>query len=731
MHCIRLLCVNFPMVTHCLTVINQRCFRLPPNPPLVLCPFCNNATSGIALVPMSFTEIDEARKAAAAAPAKKGRKRKGDKDQDPDHNFGDPSDRRTGRWTADEVAYCDKLSEKFTSGELPVEEKTKLNEFLGNMLKSKQSRLTKKMKNASLSQKCFQRTTGCIVDPNDARAFARLEEGFFMAIQSLVERAEMRFHVQKEWRELFSTYCVALGQPLDADEWLGSVEEMDRRAAQARENARNAKRRVMMSNALTHDTRNSESGVFIDRMQTGVSDALSADDLMSLLSGGKQSSGASKRRVPGRTYDHGSPFLSKVVDYVQRNGVPFEHIDVWVPSFVPPDGSGEASSEAKCRLCFAGCATTEFKVANMGGSDSSQGPPPELLTPQEQVSLFGFGEYSQKFSFNVGCGLPGRVYQSGIPTWEQSVQNAPHHHFERCGGAMQWGVKTVVGLPIPSPNVGRIVVVLYSCLDRPKNHDLVGKLCEEFAEYCPEPKWKLVVDLGEADEGAMTIAEPQPGTSVFSGGAQVAATATSSNAAVNRSDGSGAGNDSRVSEIITLLGEHMPSDPSSPHSSYLPGFMSLRLLLLRSSRTQEENEFIQTLLSSYTSYSSSGRSEADIALMLARDFLFLKQHAAQAAAASGQARQHDTSNGSSIMGANQVANQGVQQMIGLPIIPQNPSPLSPVHEIPGGGSSVPPIQLPGAAGGASGPMSFSGFPSPATGGQQQNPDGGMNGQGGM
>lgn len=228
----------------------------------------------------------------------------------------------------------------------------------------------------------------------------------------------------------------------------------------------------------------------------------------------------------------------------------------------------------------------------------------------------------------------------------------------------------------------------------------------------------------------MTVAEPQPGTSVFSGGAQVAATAPASNAAATRADGSGAGNDSRVSEIVTLLGEHMPSDPSSPHSSYLPGFMSLRLLLLRSSRTQEENEVIQTLLSSYTSYSSSGRSEADIALMLARDFLFLKQHAAQAAAASGQARQHDTSNGSSIMGANQVANQGVQQMIGLPIIPQNPSPLSPVHEIPGGGS-IPPIQLPGAAARALGPMSFSGFPSPATGGQQQDPDGGMNGQGGM
>ena len=88
--------------------------------------------------------------------------------------------------------------------------------------------------------------------------------------------------------------------------------------------------------------------------------------------------------------------------------------------------------------------------------------------------------YSQKFSFDVGCGLPGRVYESGRPTWEQSVHNAPDHHFERCGGAMQWGIKTVVGIPIASPNVGRIVVVLYSSHDRTKDEDLVSRLSEEF-----------------------------------------------------------------------------------------------------------------------------------------------------------------------------------------------------------------------------------------------------------
>jgi hypothetical protein len=77
-------------------------------------------------------------------------------------------------------------------------------------------------------------------------------------------------------------------------------------------------------------------------------------------------------------------------------------------------------------------------------------------------------------------GLPGRVYESGRATWEQSVHNAPHNHFERCGGARQWGIKSVLGLPIASPNVGRIVVTLYSCVDRRKDEDLVTRLSDEF-----------------------------------------------------------------------------------------------------------------------------------------------------------------------------------------------------------------------------------------------------------
>lgn len=424
---------------------------------------------------MSFREIDEAHKAATSLPAKnKNRKRKS---PDVEEKGTYVSERRTGRWTTEERALCDKLIAKFETGELPVADGVKLNEFLGAMLKSKQSRLTKKMKNAKLSSRSFQRTTGCLDDPNEARDFSEMEEAFFQAITDQQERAEIKFHMQKEWREQFSRVCGSIGQSLDADGWLSSVEEMDRRASAAKDAARMAKRKMMMGVALRTDARNPEAGVFIEKTESEARVASSSpgDDkdieaeLFSFLSDEKPGAGALELNGKSSLL-HSAPFLSKVVAYAQRHNVPFEHIDLWVPSFVP---GAEGGQEPTCRLCYAGSATVEKVVP----SDAKK---PRPITSEETFNFLAFGDYSQKFSFDVGCGLPGRVYESGRPTWEQSVHNAPHNHFERCGGAHQWGIKTVVGIPIASPNVGRIVVTLYSCFDRPKDEDLVTRLSDEF-----------------------------------------------------------------------------------------------------------------------------------------------------------------------------------------------------------------------------------------------------------
>lgn len=136
---------------------------------------------------MSFHQIDEARKAAAAALSaknaeKRGRKRKNSviSENDDASTTGaaagsgksvkgdittatatakprkitmavssdgkDGQELRTGRWTNEEMAFCDKLILCFKDGLLPVTDGVKLNDFLSSVLRSKQSRLTKKMK---------------------------------------------------------------------------------------------------------------------------------------------------------------------------------------------------------------------------------------------------------------------------------------------------------------------------------------------------------------------------------------------------------------------------------------------------------------------------------------------------------------------------------------------------------------------------------------------------------
>jgi hypothetical protein len=582
---------------------------------------------------MSFREIEEARKtvppSSIAHPIKnRGKKRKAEDDD----NNGYLSEKRTGRWTPEEMAYCDMLISKFHAGELPLVDGLKLNDFLSNMLKSKQSRLTKKMKNAKLSTKTFKKGTGHMKSNTEAIAFSDVEDAFFRSIQCSLQRAEVKFHMQKEWREQFSSYCVKVGQPLDADDWLTSVEELDRRSNRAKDAARMQRRKLMMGNALKADMMNPEQGVFIERsesekfaadFQMEASRVLggAADDteeaLLSLLSD-TTNLPPSEEEIEMGALDYSeksslpqsAPFLGKVVQYMERHHVPFEHVDLWVPSFVssnhdPTDGTGTT-----CRLCYAGSATVERQVK----PDLRSTMP---LVADDLFNFQAFGDYSQKFSFDVGCGLPGRVYNSGLPTWEQSVQNAPDHHFERCGGAVQWGIKTVFGIPIASPNVGRIVVTLYSRHDREKDQELVSRLTAEFTKLMPSPKWKLVVDIGQA--GSDLTPEP------LTAGTEAAALLD----VKSEQEAKIPAKDPRIDQVISLLGEFMPSDPGSPNASFLPGFMSLRLMLLRPARSVEEDQLILTILGSYSSYVSSGRPRQEIAFSLSQDFTFLNSRQQQ------------------------------------------------------------------------------------------------------
>ena len=580
---------------------------------------------------------------------------------------GISSELRTGRWTVEETHYCDTLVAKFMAGRLPLPDGIKLNEFLSNMLKSKQSRLTKKMKNAKLSSKTFRRTTGYLTSEIEAREYSEAEDAFFHSLQNQVERCEMRFHTRKEWSETFSTYCVSHGQMLNADAWLESIDEMDRRVHRAKDRMRMERRKMMMGTALRHDSTNPNRGVVIDTANDGPGGVNGGSGATS--SSYNNGGGASSYSMTGGVGDHyqqqfqheqeqqrsrarslsfalpdgvgqamTSPFLSRIINYIHRNNIPFEYVDAWVPSFVPDgesgddtgsqEGGGESvasgqqssnnsnangeQKQSKCRLCFAGSIVAKQVI--VGGEGTNQYRRAVPLTPDDQFNLAAFGDYSESFSFDVGCGLPGRVYHMGVPTWEQSVHNAPLHHFERVGGSQQWGIRTVVGIPVPSPNVGRVVIILYSRHDRQKDHDMVIRLTEEFTRLMPSPKWKLVVDVGQ---------QPPPQQQAFPQQEQ--------QQGVGGAEGQPSSEDSAAlsSEVISIFGEHMPSDPKSPSFAYLQGFMSLRLLLLRQNRTVQEQDLVNTMLSSYSSYKAGGRTPADIALMLARDFMFLSEQQRQ------------------------------------------------------------------------------------------------------
>jgi cell wall-associated NlpC family hydrolase len=135
-----------------------------------------------------------------------------------------------------------------------------------------------------------------------------------------------------------------------------------------------------------------------------------------------------------------------------------------------------------------------------------------------------------------------------------------------------------------------------------------------------------VVDIGEPEESpavsaaASTTAADTSTTGMSEGNENFAPSSVT--AQVN-------GKDPRMDDVVSLLGEYMPSDPSSTMAPYLSGFMSLRLLFLRPSRTAEEADLARTMLDSFSSYSAGGRSRSDIAVMLARDFMFLSQQQQQ------------------------------------------------------------------------------------------------------
>lgn len=101
--------------------------------------------------------------------------------------------------------------------------------------------------------------------------------------------------------------------------------------------------------------------------------------------------------------------------------------------------------------------------------------------------------------------------------------------------------------------------------------------------------------------------------------------------------------------------------------------MSLRLLLLRPSRSPDEEERVRTMLDSFSSYSQGGRARADIGVMLARDYMFLCQ------AKNQQQQQQQQQNAFFSIGQGMVSNNQLPTLPGFSIFDvQNSPALAPI-----------------------------------------------------
>lgn len=310
------------------------------------------------------------------------------------------------------------------------------------------------------------------------------------------------------------------------------------------------------------------------------------DDALSLHSASQlstQSGGQSTRYIRS----HCGPFLSHIMSYIEKHNMPFQHADVWVPSF-----DNDPSSNETLKLFHAGYVTRndlEWTISS---------------------NMDHFGESSTNVTFYPGSGLPGRVFNKGTHEWIRHLDTISADIFHRSSLANQHGVKTCFCFPLATSVIGKICVAMYSTEDLEEDHEMVEKCVGDLSRLTPKPKWKLVVEVsGEPVESEDRLSQ-------------------------SADDGD---EDEPVERrIATLLGDHMPlSDITSSRTettegerkreALLPHFLSLRLAILRPSkrRSTQEKDRIKLVVDSFRGYDTGRRSEEDLAFLIVRDWVYI------------------------------------------------------------------------------------------------------------
>jgi hypothetical protein len=579
---------------------------------------------------------------------------------------------RTGRWTEEETVFVDFFLEAFDKGKLPIPDGVVLKDFLCDLLLCKSSRLTKKLKNAKLSVRSYNLKSPSSASPSlDVGLMCTLQESFLRSISPESSKLELRFAMNKMWKSHFSNLCLQIGcEMLDASEWLTGLENMEQLASQTEQKIRKA-RRCRMGQAMKIDTRVTGRGVIFagipamppdssnsnwpeetqswkrrktdDGMGssanlTSITDSSSmlsesslsqdgsesdfvssmngkdgakgpanacvtSDDVAELLEALHETGGPTLEIKHNQTRQNcESSFLGGIATYMESHNLPFEHADIFVPSFPAKGEDGEI------RLFYAGHVTR---------SD---------LDSRVFSLAHEYGEYSIDFSYAPDVGLPGRVYASGEPSWEEGVDEADPEFFDRVEGAKLCGIKSGLGIPLTTAAAGRIVVSLYSTQPLRNDPVLAQKIMSDLTMFAPKPKWQLVVDMDDVNTIPTVSSGPFPVCCI----SDEVHYEHSPNMVTSKLVLSERNNDEEHI-IATLLGEHMPLyqvsgeriGSSYEQSARIEDFISLRLLLLRSSekRSEDENEMLDVIGNSYRGYKH--RDDKDVAFLLANDWRFL------------------------------------------------------------------------------------------------------------
>lgn len=674
-------CVPLNLIVSELSLRNNETKPVPPNS--LLCPSCHSSVvSKIHVLPLFVDDLDNAvdlrkkalkeraDKAAASSVAVSSEYLETQAETSYlmfSHNHGssslsfDHEYLRTGRWTDEEIAFVDFLVEAFDTGRLPVEHGLKLNDFLADFLLCKSSRLTKKMKNARLSVRAYKFVSP--VPRLDIEVLSSLEQKFLASIVNKASRLELKFNMSRLWRVHLSNLCLQIGSSmLDTDEWIASVEEMERKAAATEERFRKARRR-RMGLALRTDVKNDQEGVLFSGLQpppkkhkifqfaepnnvpssvsvpvpqssrkvtdasdssrhSAVSSEDSHEDFISNILDFEHSQQPVDDEDFSEIFDddvYGRPpvsvcsngvvkknsgvFLDELVHYMESHDLPFQYVDLWVPSLLPNRGG----------------ANSDFRLFHGGYATCHQKESPLLFHLDE------FGEYSTKFSFPSGVGLPGRVFATMSPVWERWLDEADPKIFERAGGAKVYGVKTGFGFPLRTNHIGVIVVAMYSCSDLAENPKIMNTSVSDLSKLSPEPKWKLVVEVNDSKDNSLTKpASEHPG---FLMNSKVTSESTCDTEELV---------EDIEHQMAGILGIYMPLSEMSPPgesthsgaSSLVPHFMSLRLLLLRDRerRSEAEKEMVDIIKSSYQCYAKDiRRGKREIAFLVVKDWQFLNE----------------------------------------------------------------------------------------------------------